>query len=74
MFNTLYELLELQSKQRSNSPAILSEQRPSLTFERLFIQSRNHRRYLTFRWNTAATIVWRSSSPMVRRCSALFLQ
>ena len=38
MFNTLYELLQLQSKQRSNRPAILSEQRPSLTFERLFIQ------------------------------------
>ena len=37
MPSTLYELLELQSKQRSNSPAVLSEQRPSLTYERLFL-------------------------------------
>ena len=38
MFGSLYELLEFQSRQRSRSSAILSAQRPPLTFERLFLQ------------------------------------
>ena len=38
MFGTVYELLEFHSRQRSKSPAVLSEQRPTLTYERLFLQ------------------------------------
>ena len=38
MFGTLYQLLEFHRRQRSETPAILSERRPPLTYGRLFDQ------------------------------------
>jgi hypothetical protein len=38
MFGTLYELLEFHSSQRAESPAVLAEQRPPLTYQLLFRQ------------------------------------